>query len=179
MQTSVTGKSSQQASGFTLMEVLLVVVIIGITAFVGASFINSQSVERSIMSSAARFEAAVVYLCDQAVLENRAYGIEFTDEQMAVLQHQNEQWVWLESQRVDSDLEQFSKALLLNGINVNLKPDPERQPHLICQTDGSLSPFELRLWQASGTGQANQPAGAYYVVRTDGPWRISGAWYEG
>ena len=179
MQTSATGKTLQQASGFTLLEVLLVVVIIGITALMGANLINSQSVERSIMSSAARFQAGMQYLCDQAVLENRAYGIEFTTELTAVLQHQNQQWVWLESQRVDSGLEQFSKALLLNGVTVNLKPEPEQQPHLICQPDGSLSPFELRLWQADQSARASQPEGPYYVIRTEGPWRLSGAWHEG
>jgi general secretion pathway protein H len=179
MQTSVTGNTLKQASGFTLIEVLLVVVIIGITAFMGVNFINSQSVERHIMSSAARFQAGLTYLCDQAVLENRAYGIEFTTEMTAVLQHQNQQWVWLESQRIDSELEQFSKAVLLNGLTVSLKAEPEQQPHVICQPDGSLSPFELRLWQAGQTEQANQSDEPYYVVRSDGPWRISGAWYGG
>ena len=152
-------------------------VIIGITAFMGASFINSQSVERHIMSSAARFQAGMTYLCDQAVLENRAYGIEFTTEMTAVLQHQNQQWVWLESQRIASDFEQFAKAVLLNGLSIPLKSEPEQQPHVICQPDGSLSPFELRLWHTSQAEQNNRPDGAYYMIRSDGPWRITGAWY--
>ncbi len=86
-----TGK--QHISGFTLLEILLVVVIIGIMTVVGTNIINSQSPERAIMETAAKFEAELKYLCDLSVLENRAHGIEWSEYGRHWLTYQSGDWV--------------------------------------------------------------------------------------
>ncbi|MFC3194377.1 type II secretion system minor pseudopilin GspH [Marinicella sediminis] len=178
MRTLETGKTRHNESGFTLIEMLLVVVIIGITAYMGVNLINSQSAERNIMSAAARFQAGIEYVCDQAILENRAYGIEFTHDGQFVMQHQHNQWAWLEGQQLLTDLAQFPHAIYINGRPISLKPDVEQQPHLICQSDGSLSPFELRVWIPAENPSENQTGNSYYKLKNDSPWIITGAWHE-
>jgi general secretion pathway protein H len=175
MLTLATGKPPRRSLGFTLIELMLVVVIISITAWFGVNLINSQSVERSVMSAANRFQHTITYLCDKAVLENRAMGIELTHTGLIMLQHQGGRWLASGDLRVNSDLHEFSHAILLDGLPVQLKDTPEEQPHVICQSDGSLSAFELRVWQPAVDGDEQEHP---YVIKTGDPWTLTGGWHE-
>jgi general secretion pathway protein H len=168
----VISPSKLNIQGFTLIEVLLVVVIIAIMSVVSVNVINSQSYERQVMSHAAEIEAELKYLCDKAVLENRAYGIEWTKESHNVLKYQLGDWVVQQSPMNQREQKpQFQIQVLLNGLTQNLPQEAEELPHVICQSDGTMNPFELR-WLSL------EPNGAYYSLKAETPWQVKGAWVE-
>ncbi|MCB1582351.1 MAG: hypothetical protein R3E90_03095 [Marinicella sp.] len=164
--------SSQKVSmGFTLLEILLVVLIIGIMTVVGANVINSQSPERNIMDAAAQFQTELQYMCDLSVLENRAHGLEWTDSGRFWLTHHAGDWVLTQNNQV-ADPSLFKQQILLDGLIQRLESEPEELPHIICQTDGSHNAFEVR-WLL-----AEEADGGYYALKSETPWQLSGAWVE-
>ena len=169
------------SKGFTLLEILLVVLIVSIMTAVGANIINSQSIERVIQNQAQKFDVDLTFICEKAVLENQAFGIEFYTESYQVLRYQQPQWLSIESQSPSAMNEEIAVELLLDGLTQEfeseLGADGEPLPHIICQSDGSFNAFELRFsaTQAVGSGQDIQ---TYYALYTESPWQIKGAWYQ-
>lgn len=163
--------SREMSKGFTLLEMLLVVLIVGIMTVVGANVINSQSPERNIMDAAARFEAELQYLCDLSVLENRAHGLEWTESGRYWLTHHSGDWLLSEQSPAEETLP-FKQEILLDGLVQMLEPEVEELPHVVCQTDGSFNAFEVR-WLLDDSADAT-----YYALKSETPWQLSGAWIE-
>lgn len=163
--------SQKRFQGFTLLEILLVVLIIGIMTVVGANVISSQSPERSIMNAAAAFQAELTYMCDLSVLENRAHGVEWTESGRQWLSYQSGDWVIKEQPVNTGETVPYLQQILLDGVEQILEPEVEELPHVICQSDGSFNPFELR-WIPLNDEKV------YYSMKSVTPWQISGAWFE-
>ena len=139
---------------------------------VAVNLINSQSYERQVMNQAAEIEAELKYLCDKAVFANRAYGIEWTTDSHNVLKYQMGDWVVQQaSTNQNEQNSQFYVQVLLNGLTQKLPKEAEELPHVICQSDGTMNPFELR-WLPM------EQNGAYYSLKTETPWQVTGAWVE-
>lgn len=162
-----------KTAGFTLLEILLVVLIIGIMTVAGANLINSQSIERVIMNQAKQFETNLHYICEKAVFENQAFGIEWQDSGYQVLRHQQASWLVVEQQATPLP-DGINSALLIDGIPQILAAKAENLPHIICQSDGSFNAFELRL--AVSINPINEKT--YYVLRSTSPWELSGGWHQ-
>lgn len=156
--------------GFTLIEILLVVLIIAIMTVIGANVINSQSPERNIMNAASQFESELQFMCDLSILENRAHGVEWTETGRRWMSFQAGDWVLKENQMMAQD-STFQQQILLDGVVQILASDAEELPHVICQTDGSFNPFEVR-WKLFDDDTV------FYAVQSETPWKIKGAWVE-
>ena len=68
----------------------------------GANLINSQSIERVIMNQAKQFETNLQYLCEKAVFEHQAFGIEMQSGGYAVMRYQQASWQLVEQQQTDT-----------------------------------------------------------------------------
>jgi prepilin-type N-terminal cleavage/methylation domain-containing protein len=169
------------SKGFTLMEILLVVLIVSIMTAVGANIINSQSIERMILNQAQKFDVDLTFICEKAVFENQAFGIEFYTDSYQVLRYQQPQWLLIESQSTPTMKDEIAVDLLLDGLiqefETELGSNDEPLPHIICQSDGSFNAFELRFRAAQGMG-SSQENKTYYALHTQSPWQIEGAWYQ-
>ncbi len=165
--------SVMRATGFTLLEILLVVLIIGIMTVAGANLINSQSIERVIMNQAKQFETNLQYICEKAVFENQAFGIEWHESGYQVLRYQQASWLAVEQQATQLP-EQVDSILLLDGYPQKLSVEAENIPHIICQTDGSINTFEWRL------SVSNNPTNdkTHYSLRSSSPWELTGGWHQ-
>ncbi len=164
---------SHVAAGFTLLEILLVVLIVSIMTAVGVNTINSQSIERVIMNQAQKFENDLQFICDKAVFENQAFGFEWTMSGYQVLRYQQQTWQPVEAQ-VDAAIPTTIQVdLLIDGLSQILPEEGEALPHIVCQSDGSFNAFELRF----SAQQAATPA-HYYALNTESPWRLTGGWHQ-
>ncbi len=167
--------------GFTLLEILLVVLIIGIMTAVGTNIINSQSFERVILSQAQQFSSDLKFICEKAVLENQAFGIELHVSGYQVLRYQRPNWVLIEQQNQLQDNDGVSIDLLLEGLSQKIQSETdieaEHLPHIICQSDGSFNAFELR-FSAVDELIDSPDMTTYYALKTQSPWQLNGAWYE-
>lgn len=153
------------------MEVLLVIVIIGIMSAVGVGLVNSQSPERQLRQKAGQWQQMLTYLCQQAVLNNRAYGVELTSVAASVMVFEQPEWRVLSQWTQTLPTEQLTWQLTLAGRPMPLSPEFEALPHLVCYSDGQINPFKLQL-------QLAQLPDLYYEVRAETPWEITGGWHE-
>ena len=75
MPTSATG-DTRPASGFTLVEMMIVLAILGIAA--GAILLTVPDSRRSLLNEAERFAASLVRAKEEAVLTNRTIDVRIT-----------------------------------------------------------------------------------------------------
>ena len=174
--------ADRSLKGFTLLEILLVVLIVSIMSFIGVNIINSQSIERVILNQAQQFNDDLMYVCEKAVLENQAFGFEFLATGYQVLRYQQSEWLLLETQKVPQFNEAIETELLLDGLSQDISADSsigdENLPHIICQSDGSFNPFELR-FSAEEAAEPNQlDDKIYYALTSETPWQLKGAWHQ-
>ncbi len=158
--------------GFTLIEILVVVVIVSILMVLGVQMISSGSVERNLQQRGKILKYSIQYACDQATFQNRAYGINFYTNSYDFSQFINNEWVVVVS-------EQLSRVTLKDGMKLTLSIDgqllvlPEEEieePQVSCDATGRLTPFELTISDASDLHR--------YQLSTSDSWQIDGHWLE-
>ncbi len=174
IKTLVIGNNnSPQASfisGFTLLEVLLVVLIVAIMAAAGVGLINSQSPARLLQSRAGQWQQGLTYLCEQALLDNRTLGIEFTEHDNQVLAFADKQWQPLIYLRDLFTPENIELRINSDGREMTIPQKFEDLPHIVCYSDGRISNFSMIL-------QLQNITDFSYELTSKNPWQISGGWH--
>lgn len=153
------------------MEVLLVVVIIGIMAAVGVGLVNSQSSERQLQQQAQQWQQMLSYLCQQSVLNNRAYGIELSQNTAQVLVFEQPHWQPMVQLTEALPIENLSWQVQLEGRSMPLAAELTALPHLVCYSDGQINPFTLQL-------RLSQLPDISYEIMAETPWQLTGQWHE-
>ena len=153
------GKPIKQV-GFTLVELLVVLVIIGCLVSL-ALFSTGRNTERELQEEARRLATVMTLLADEAVLENREYGLLINSTGYQVLSFAEDCACWSVStdqqgyrlpEWVRLQLQLDGEPLQLGG-SVDKEADGEEdeadeqsvQPQLLLFSSGELSAFSLRL----------------------------------
>lgn len=167
------GLRVQASSGFTLLEILVVVVIVGIIVASATLAVGVLGRDRELEDEARRITAIIDQSREEAELQGKDIGVRFAQPSYEFLQFdaRREYWKPIEGDSLfkTRELPEGVRARLwLDGREVVLKPKLEPyeedkrdklQPQLLVLSSGDLSPFELRLERE---GTPNQ-------------WRIIGA----
>lgn len=176
MQTLAIGdmqlKRKSTNRGFTLLEVLVVTVIIGIVSVVGVNLINNRSPQREAVNQAKKISGQINFLCEKAVFENRVLGLEFS--QQAYQQLSFEQGTWLSS---GTDLatplsKHLNLIVLLDDSQQIIDKEFQDKPQIVCFPNGQSTPFELRL----SSKEASTEAAAVYLLKSMPDGKLIGAW---
>lgn len=93
MQTRLPQKSYRQLRGFTLLELLVVVVIAGILFTYTTLAIRGNSPEDIIKQEALRFERLVQLALEEAILRGEEYAIEVHLDGYRFLRSTEDQWL--------------------------------------------------------------------------------------
>ncbi len=190
MPTSATGTSSSprrgrtaavRASGFTLLEVLVVVVIIGIIASMAMVSTRVLGGDHEMDQETKRFVAVLSQAREDAMLEGRDVGLRVDARGYDFLRYdgRREQWQ-LETEdamlRARSLPEGLEAGLWLESRQVKLAArvaPTERtppQPQVVLMASGDMVPFELRLERA-GTRELRAVVGSiegkFEVLKND------------
>jgi general secretion pathway protein H len=148
--------AARDAAGFTLLEVLVVLVIIGIITAMATISVHVLGGDHEMQQEAERLQAILAQSREDAMLQTRDIGLRLDETGYEFLDWdgRRELWVPVESDpmlRARSLPEGLRLSLRLEDRNVPLKPrqaaterDPI-QPQVILQASGDLVPFDLVL----------------------------------
>lgn len=148
-----------RAAGFTLIEVLVVIVIVGVLAL-AVTLAVGGSAERRLQGEAERFAALVAHACTQAELGGRDIGIAVLAGGYGFSRFDAEGWQPLPDEgelRWRAWPEGLTAELGRDGRPLARSEAGDR-PQLVCFASGELTPFELVL-RLGDTGEAQRVRG--------------------
>lgn len=133
--------------GFTLIELLVVLVILGSLIGLAVFSTGIAGPARELRSEAERLNGLIGVLVDEAVLDNREYGLSFTREGYRVLRYDPQRSEWQTLDRQAHRLPDWAElAFEVEGEALSLTTDASADtPQLLILSSGELTPFRLRL----------------------------------
>ena len=145
----------RQPRGFTLIELLVVLVILGSLIGIATLSVGIAGPSRELRNEAERLAGLIGVLAEEAVLDNREYGLYLTDEAYQVLRYDPQSARWDALDGKPHSLPGWAElSVELEGEALKLpQPSGEQSesgsvgklPQLLMLSSGELSPFRLRL----------------------------------
>lgn len=155
-----------RAHGFTLIEILVAVVIIGIVMSVAVLSLSLAGDDREIRKEIRRLISLIQVAQTDAMMQGREFGIEFMSGAYRFVEYDVENDRWAEPLGDDSLKlwqlpEDYEVALYIEDRQIRLDPEPKPLggdnrrpqaayvPHLFVFSSGDSTPFELVITRGS------------------------------
>jgi general secretion pathway protein H len=140
---STTSSDTQQ--GFTLIEVMVVIVIIGVLINFVTISIGRNSPQDQLKTEAERLSSLIGLASEEALLRSAVIGVDISEDEYSFLRL--EEGVW---QAMDDNL--FRARQLPEGMEFKIastqlvgEDEEEDIPEIILLNSGEMTPFELKL----------------------------------
>ena len=152
--------------GFTLIEILVVIVVIGIIVSIGLLSLGVLGDDRQLRREAFRIGSLLEVAQDEAVMQGREFGLEVMLTSYRFVEFDPFQRLWAEVQAddvfrarqlpegIEFDLYLEDKSVLLE-IDAEDLSDPDAKdnsnsrdefaPHILIFSSGDSTPFQLRI----------------------------------
>ena len=194
----MTGRSAlatpaRRNRGFTLIEILVVVVIAGIVSSVVLISLNVLSDDRELQREARRLASLVGVAADEAELQGRDFGIEFLRGGYRFVEYDPVFDTWVEIAGDDvlgprSLTDEMELSLAVEGKSVELSTRPadtgsandeakprgtllgKYAPHAMILSSGDVSPFEITIRRPFDDAEVSvsvEPSGDIVVGEAD------------
>jgi general secretion pathway protein H len=153
-------------AGFSLIEIMVIVFIVGILISVASLSIGVAGGDRALKTEADRFTALATVALDEATLQGREFGIELMTAGYRFVEYDGQTGHWAEvpgddTLRLRQLPDEVEFELYLEGKRIVLEDDPATfededdnspslrgksyAPHLLIYSSGDTTPFELHL----------------------------------
>jgi len=165
-------KLRDRRSGFSLIELLVVITIIGIVMSIALLSIGLLGDDRDLQTEGRRMIALVRVAQDDATMQGREFGLEITANAYRFVEYDPLLSLWVEligddTLRMRTLPEDYEFDLFLEGQRVllDLEPapfdDPDEEdsysditenyaPHIMIFSSGDMTPFELHILRTGG-----------------------------
>ena len=137
-----------RSSGFTLLEVLVVVIIIGVVISFAVLSINSD--DKTLEETATRLQALIGLGSQEAVLQSTELALQFNEDGYEFLAFDGKKWQPISDDQilrprklpdtVTVDYEPEGQKLTLQGMD-----DEKTPPRIYFLSSGEMTPFRLTL----------------------------------
>ena len=144
--THIKTRSTARAAGFTLLELMVVILIIGIIVSF-ASLSIGQNTSRIVQDEVERLHGLIQLASEESVLQGRELALEFDREKYQFLELGGEGWQPIETDkmlRARELPETIELELQLEGVEVSFE-DKKNLPRIFILSSGELTPFNLTL----------------------------------
>ena len=150
------------SAGFSLLELLVVVVIIGLLVQAVTLSMGALGNDRELQEETGRLRSMLDLLHEEALMQSRDYGVMFTETgyRFYVFDYQELEWVLPQTDRLLQQYQlrpQLAMSLVLDGRDVPLEPSFESQeienaePQIMLLASGEVTPFTIEM-ERDGTG---------------------------
>lgn len=149
---------NRPAGGFTLLELLVVLLLIGIVLSFATLSFGDGGRERRLGTEAKRLAALIDLAGQEAVLQSRELGILFDEQGYRFEVWDGKGWTALSGDRVLRPRalpEEIELTLLLEGLPVALghAKDKPAEPQVMLLSSGERTPFEVILETEDASSQ--------------------------
>lgn len=133
--------------GFSLIEILVVMVILAVLCAAVSLAIAGAGGERSLARDAARAQALITYACERAELAGRDIGLSFDRSGYRFSRFEHDVWTPVRGDelRPRAWSVNLSTTLLRNGQPVAIATAFPDKPQLLCYASGELTAFRMEL----------------------------------
>ncbi len=133
--------------GFSLLEILVVIVILAVVAGAVSIAVAGAGGERALTREAERAQALIEFACERAQLSGRDIGISLSRGSYRFSHLDGDVWLPYreETLRMRSWPAGFSVALMRDDQAVRLDEGFPERPQLLCYASGELTTFRLDL----------------------------------
>jgi general secretion pathway protein H len=176
-----------RGSGFTLIEVLVVVMIIGIVSAIVVLGLGNLGNDRDLQNEARRLTSLIEMASDEAMLQGRDFGLEITLNAYRFVEYEPLTGQWAEvigdellrprqlAENTEFDLILEDKRVLLdteaaktirNEDDDSIGLGEDYLPHVLVLSSGDITPFVLeiiRMSDRSSVQLSASPAGELKV----------------
>jgi general secretion pathway protein H len=170
--------------GFTLVEILVVMLIIAVVISLTLLTVTSTGRDTQLDEESRRIEGLVGLLHERALLEGRDFGlrIEPTAYEFVVYDTRRNLWLMLDQERefrhrelpkgVSFQLQLDSQTVVIKPIDRNLSSGPPPNPQIAIAASGEGTPFRLILQRDATQAKAAIDGDALGKVSREGSNKV-------
>ena len=155
-----------RSKGFTLVEILIVLLIITVVISLTVLTVNSTGRDSQLDEESRRIEGLVGLLHERALLEGRDFGlrIEPAAYEFVVYDSRRDRWLMLDQERefrhrelpkgVTFQLQLDSQTVVIKAIDRNMSSGEPPRPQVAIAASGEGTPFRLILLREATQAKA-------------------------
>lgn len=155
---------SERQNGFTLIELMIVVVIIGVMAAMSTMSVGGNDMRR-LQSEAKRLQQFISLMQDEAIFQQQNFGFHLKENQYSVVTYNTRSHLWENGSEeslppypipegieievfVDGEIQQLpipEDVLESWNDDEDFFPEERLLPQILMLSSGEVSPFEIEL----------------------------------